>query len=41
MHLWRFDLPSDLAVGAHTAEVTATDVYGREFVQTLEFEVTE
>lgn len=41
MHLWRLDLPTDLAVGPHTAEVTATDVYGREFVQTLEFEVTE
>ncbi|GAA3369928.1 calcineurin-like phosphoesterase family protein [Streptomyces sannanensis] len=41
MHLWRYDLPSDLAVGTHTATVTATDVYGRQFVETLTFEVTE
>lgn len=41
MHLWRLELPSELAVGAHTAEVTATDVHGREFTETLSFEVTE
>jgi calcineurin-like phosphoesterase family protein len=41
MHLWRLELPSGLAVGEHTAEVTATDVHGREFTQTLNFEVTE
>ncbi|MGJ9403923.1 calcineurin-like phosphoesterase C-terminal domain-containing protein, partial [Arthrobacter sp. KK5.5] len=41
MHLWRLDLPTDLAVGEHTAEVTATDVHGREFTETLTFEVTE
>jgi calcineurin-like phosphoesterase family protein len=41
MHLWRLELPADLAVGAHTAEVTATDVHGREFTETLTFEVTD
>jgi hypothetical protein len=41
MHLWRLELPSDLAVGEHTAEVIATDVHGREFTESLTFEVTE
>ncbi|GAA4286880.1 calcineurin-like phosphoesterase family protein [Georgenia daeguensis] len=41
MHLWRLELPADLAVGQHTAEVTATDVHGRTFTETLTFEVTE
>lgn len=41
MHLWRFDLPEDLDAGTHTAEVTATDSYGRAFTDVLEFEVVE
>jgi hypothetical protein len=41
MHLWRLELPADLAVGQHTAEVTATDVHGRTFTETLTFEVAE
>lgn len=41
MHLWRLELPSGLAAGGHTANVTATDVYGRDFTQTLTFQVTE
>ncbi|HEX2245931.1 MAG TPA: calcineurin-like phosphoesterase family protein [Arthrobacter sp.] len=41
MHLWRLELPTDLAVGEHTAEVTATDVHGREFTQSLTFQVTK
>ncbi|XKH53554.1 calcineurin-like phosphoesterase C-terminal domain-containing protein [Citricoccus nitrophenolicus] len=41
MHLWRLPLSEDLAVGEHTAEVTATDVHGREFTETLAFSVTE
>ncbi|GHD13779.1 calcineurin-like phosphoesterase C-terminal domain-containing protein [Zhihengliuella salsuginis] len=41
MHLWRLELPADLADGEHTAEVTATDVHGREFTETLTFEVAE
>jgi C terminal of Calcineurin-like phosphoesterase/N terminal of Calcineurin-like phosphoesterase/Calcineurin-like phosphoesterase len=40
-HLWRLQLPADLAVGEHTAEVTATDVHGREFTEEITFEVTE
>ncbi|MEY8039116.1 calcineurin-like phosphoesterase family protein [Saccharopolyspora cebuensis] len=41
MHLWRLELPADLPVGEHTAEVTATDVHGRQHTSTLTFEVTE
>lgn len=41
MHLWQLELPEDLSTGEHTAEVTATDVHGREFTETLTFEVTE
>nr|WP_307851251.1 calcineurin-like phosphoesterase family protein [Nocardiopsis sp. MG754419] len=41
MHLWRFDLPADLEAGAHTAEVTTTDSYGRAFTDVLEFEVVD
>jgi len=40
MHLWRLDLPQDLLVGKHTAKVTATDVHGRSFTESLPFEVT-
>ncbi|GAC1377399.1 MAG: hypothetical protein NVSMB43_18560 [Pseudarthrobacter sp.] len=39
MHLWRLQLPNDLAAGEHTATVTATDVYGRTFTETLTFRV--
>ncbi|WP_249043195.1 calcineurin-like phosphoesterase C-terminal domain-containing protein [Georgenia thermotolerans] len=41
MHLWRLELPADLAAGEHTAEVTATDVHGRAFTETITFEITE
>jgi 3',5'-cyclic AMP phosphodiesterase CpdA len=41
MHLWRFALPEDLAVGTHRAEVTAIDSYGRKFTDALTFEVVE
>lgn len=40
-HLWRLALPSDLAVGTHTATVRATDDDGREFVDSLMFEVVD
>ncbi len=39
MHLWRFDLPADLAPGTHRAHVTATDVHGRRYADTLTFQV--
>jgi hypothetical protein len=39
MHLWRFALPADLRPGTHRAEVTATDVHGRRFTDTLTFRV--
>ena len=38
-HLWQYRLPSDLAEGVHTAEVTATDVSGRTYTETHTFEV--
>lgn len=40
-HLWRLELPTDLAIGEHTAKVTATDVHGQAFTETITFEVTE
>src|SRR5690625_2651963 len=40
-HLWRAEIPSDLDLGTHTAEVTGTDRYGREFTETLRFTVVE
>lgn len=39
-HLWRLPLPADLEAGEHTAEVTATDVHGREYTETLTFTVS-
>ncbi len=41
MHLWRLELPADLAAGEHTAQVTTTDVHGRTFTEALTFEVVE
>ena len=40
-HIWRLPLPADLAVGEHSAEVTATDVHGRAFTETFTFEVVD
>ncbi|GAA1872816.1 calcineurin-like phosphoesterase C-terminal domain-containing protein [Brevibacterium marinum] len=40
-HLWRAQLPDDLGLGTHSAEVTGTDRYGREYTQTLRFTVVE
>ncbi len=39
MHLWRSSVPTDLKPGKHTAKVTATDVHGRRFTETITFEV--
>lgn len=38
-HIWRLPLPADLAAGEHTAEVTATDVHGNSYTETLTFTV--
>ncbi|WP_235686942.1 calcineurin-like phosphoesterase C-terminal domain-containing protein [Tomitella gaofuii] len=38
-HLWRVALPEDLAAGEHTAEITATDQYGREYTESFTFTV--
>ncbi|NJC23957.1 hypothetical protein BJ994_003033 [Arthrobacter pigmenti] len=40
-HMWRFELPGDLEVGVHTADITTTDRHGRTFTETLVFEVVE
>ena len=40
-HLWRADLPADLAVGLHTLEVVTTDRYGRTFRDASTFEVVD
>ena len=40
-HLWRADLPQDLAIGLHALEVVTTDRYGRTFRSTSTFEVVE
>lgn len=40
-HLWRTEIPSNLDLGTHTAEVTGTDRYGRDFTQTVRFTVVE
>jgi hypothetical protein len=41
MHLWRLELPEDLATGDHRAQVTATDSYGRVFTDTITFQVVD
>ncbi|TGD39033.1 MULTISPECIES: calcineurin-like phosphoesterase C-terminal domain-containing protein [Brevibacterium] len=40
-HLWRTEIPSDLDLGTHTAEVTGADRYGRESTETIRFTVVE
>ncbi|WP_432545296.1 calcineurin-like phosphoesterase C-terminal domain-containing protein [Kineococcus sp. SYSU DK004] len=40
-HLWRYQLPADLALGVHSAEVTVTDHLGRTYSETHTFEVRE
>ena len=40
-HVWQFDLPSDLAAGEHTVEVTGTDRYGKTYTDTLTFTVED
>ena len=39
-HLWRLDLPEDLAPGEHTATVTQTDRYGVSTTERIMFTVT-
>lgn len=40
-HLWRLALPADLEAGAHTAAITATDRYGQQYTETIDFTVTD
>lgn len=39
-HLWRLDLPADLAPGEHTATVTQTDRFGVSTTERITFTVT-
>lgn len=39
MHLWIYDLPEDLPIGVHTAEIIATRAQGETARNTLVFEV--
>lgn len=41
MHLWRYELPSDLEPGKHTARVRSTDPHGKVATETYSFTVTE
>jgi 3',5'-cyclic AMP phosphodiesterase CpdA len=40
-HLWRTDLPKNLAEGVHRVEVKATDSYGRSFTDSYAFTVVK
>ncbi|WNV76210.1 calcineurin-like phosphoesterase C-terminal domain-containing protein [Geodermatophilus sp. DSM 44513] len=40
-HLWQLPLPAGLGTGGHTATVRVVDPAGREFVETLNFEVVD
>jgi hypothetical protein len=40
-HLWRLPIPQDLPFGGHTAVVTATDPSGRQFEETINFEIVK
>ncbi|MDN5807423.1 MAG: calcineurin-like phosphoesterase family protein [Brevibacterium sp.] len=40
-HLWRAEIPADLDLGTHSAEVTGTDRYGRQYTETIRFTVVE
>lgn len=40
-HLWTADLPADLPAGVHGLTVTVTDRHGREFSDTIAFEIVE
>ena len=40
-HLWTVDLGADLPAGIHSLTVTVTDRHGREFSDTIAFEIVE
>jgi hypothetical protein len=40
-HLWKVALPTDLDYGVHTAQVVAEDKFGREYKETIVFELRE
>ncbi|GAA2005138.1 calcineurin-like phosphoesterase family protein [Brevibacterium samyangense] len=41
MHILRYELPTALEAGTHTAKVTATDRHGESFTETIEFAVED
>lgn len=38
-HLWQAEIPTKLNVGEHKIEVKATDMYGKEFVETSSYRI--
>jgi hypothetical protein len=40
-HIWRVQLPENLAVGAQVAKVTTRDIHGNHYTETLAFEVVK
>ena len=38
-HLWALPVPEDLGVGVHSVEVTATDMYGETYEDSMVFEI--
>lgn len=40
-HLWRANIPSTLPVGEHLIEVRATDIFGRVFTQSSNYQIKE
>jgi len=41
VHLWTVDLPADLPAGIHSLTVDVTDRHGREYTDTIAFEIVE
>jgi hypothetical protein len=40
-HIWRVEMPGDLPLGAHTAEITSVDRYGQRATELITFEVLD
>lgn len=40
-HLWRGGFPANLALGEHTIEIRATDMFGRQFIETKKIKVQQ
>lgn len=40
-HLWKTGVPNDLPLGKHTLEIRVTDMFGRAFIETYDYEVVK